>query len=52
MRLLMLGFRGAMLLGCYKIIFKTNVYRILTYFLYKGYEGSCNKEFCDCQEKR
>ncbi len=52
MRLLMLGFRGAILLGGYKIIYKTNVYRILTYFLSKGYEGGCNKEFGDCQEKR
>lgn len=30
----------------------TNVYSVLTYFLSKGYEGSCNKGFCDCQEKR
>ena len=35
-----------------KLYTKTNVYRILTYFLSKGYKGSCNKEFCDCQEKR
>ena len=32
MKLLMLGFRGAMLLGWYKFAYKTNVYRVFTCF--------------------
>lgn len=52
MRLFMLGYRGAMLLGWYKFTYKINVYSILTYFLSKCYEGSGDKVFCDCQEKK
>ena len=36
----------------YEFRYKTNVYQILPYFLSYDYEGRCDKEFYDCQEKR
>lgn len=36
----------------YEFTCRTNDYKFLPYFLSKGYECCCNKEFCDCKEKR
>ena len=39
-------------IGVYEFLIRNECLLNFTLFLYQGYEGNCNKEFCDCQEKR